>query len=103
MQRKFVFLLAALVLSMLLAGLLMAEPAQAVDVSLPAADLDDDYTITWWTVDGGGGTSQGGVFTVTGTIGQPDAGTIAGGPYVLGSGFWTGEPIYKLFAPAIRR
>jgi hypothetical protein len=42
-----------------------------------------NYEISWFTIDGGGGTSTGGVYTVSGTIGQPDAGTMAGGPYEL--------------------
>lgn len=46
------------------------------------------YSIDWWTVDGGGGTSTGGVFAVSGTIGQPDAGTMTGGGFVLQGGFW---------------
>ncbi len=46
------------------------------------------YSIDWWTVDGGGGTSTGGVYTVSGTIGQPDAGTMTGGNYALVGGFW---------------
>ena len=46
------------------------------------------YTIDWSTVDGGGGTSTGGVFTVSGTIGQPDAGAMSGGDYSLTGGFW---------------
>lgn len=37
---------------------------------------------------GGGGTSTGGVYAVTGTIGQPDAGTMSGGTYTLSGGFW---------------
>ena len=36
------------------------------------------YSIDWSTIDGGGGTSTGGVYTVSGTIGQPDAGTMSG-------------------------
>ena len=32
------------------------------------------YSIDWYTVDGGGGTSTGDVFSVTGTIGQPGCG-----------------------------
>lgn len=32
-------------------------------------------------MDGGGGTSTGGVFTVGGTIGQPDEGAMSGGNY----------------------
>jgi hypothetical protein len=46
------------------------------------------YSIDGSTVDGGGGSSTGGVFTVSGTIGQPDAGTMSGGNYTLQGGFW---------------
>ena len=46
------------------------------------------YSIDWSTVDGGGGTSTGGVYSVSGTIGQPDAGTMSGGTYTLHGGFW---------------
>jgi hypothetical protein len=46
------------------------------------------YSIDWSTVDGGGGTSTGGVYQVSGTIGQPDAGTMGGGIYALSGGFW---------------
>ncbi len=46
------------------------------------------YKITWYTIDGGGGTSTGGTYVVNGTIGQPDAGTLAGGNYTLIGGFW---------------
>lgn len=40
------------------------------------------------TVDGGGGRSAGGTLTLTGTIGQPDAGTLTGGALSLQGGFW---------------
>jgi len=46
------------------------------------------YSIDWFTIDGGGGTSTGGVYSVTGTIGQPDAGAMSGGNYTLQGGFW---------------
>jgi hypothetical protein len=46
------------------------------------------YSIDWSTIDGGGGTSTGGVYAVSGTIGQPDAGTMSGGNYTLQGGFW---------------
>jgi len=49
-----------------------------------------NYSIDWYTIDGGGGTSSGGQYTLMGTIGQPDAGTLSGGPYVLQGGFWGG-------------
>ena len=46
------------------------------------------FSFDWWTVDGGGGTSTAGVYTVSGTIGQPDAGAMSGGGYSLTGGFW---------------
>jgi hypothetical protein len=47
-----------------------------------------DYSLNWSTIDGGGGTSTGGVYSVTGTIGQPDAATMSGGNFTLSGGFW---------------
>lgn len=47
-----------------------------------------DLSITSYTIDGGGGTSSGGTFTLSGTIGQPDAGTLSNGSLVLQGGFW---------------
>jgi len=47
-----------------------------------------DYTIDWWSTGGGGGTSAGGNYSVSGTIGQPDAGTLSGGNFTLQGGFW---------------
>jgi len=46
------------------------------------------YTLSWSTVDGGGGTSTGGPYALAGTIAQPDAGLLAGGSYTLSGGFW---------------
>jgi len=47
------------------------------------------YSIHWHTFDGGGGTSTGGVYSVSGTIGQPDAGApMTGGSFSLTGGFW---------------
>ncbi len=49
-----------------------------------------NYSIDWSTIDGGGCTSTGGVYSVSGTIGQPDAGaTMSGGSYSLDGGFWS--------------
>jgi hypothetical protein len=48
------------------------------------------YSINWSKIAGGGGTSTGGVYTVSGTIGQPDAGELmTGGNYSLTGGFWS--------------
>ncbi|HEX3798859.1 MAG TPA: hypothetical protein VH413_09170 [Verrucomicrobiae bacterium] len=46
------------------------------------------YDISWHTIAGGGGTSSGGSYSVTGTIGQPAAGNLSGGSYSLTGGFW---------------
>jgi hypothetical protein len=47
------------------------------------------YSIPWHTIDGGGGTSTGGVYSVSGTIGQPDAGgPMTNGQYSVTGGFW---------------
>jgi hypothetical protein len=55
---------------------------------LAALPASAQYTIDWFTLDGGGGQSSGGAYTLNGTIGQPDAGTSSGGAYTLHGGFW---------------
>jgi len=48
------------------------------------------FAIDWYKVSGGGGTSTGSTYQITGTIGQADAGgTMAGGNYSLTGGFWS--------------
>src|SRR6266404_4799765 len=47
-----------------------------------------NYSIDWFTIDGGGGTSTGGVYSVSGTVGQPDAGHMSGGNFAIDGGFW---------------
>ena len=47
------------------------------------------YSIDWYKIAGGGGTSTGGTYSVSGTIGQHDAGgPMTGGNYSLTGGFW---------------
>jgi hypothetical protein len=47
------------------------------------------YSIDWYRISGGGGTSTGGIYQVTGTIGQHNAGgPMTGGNYSLTGGFW---------------
>lgn len=59
---------------------------------VPAAALAQP-SISWYTIDGGGGTSSGGVYSVSGTIGQPDAGgPMTGGSFSLYGGFWVVGP-----------
>ena len=49
-----------------------------------------DPEIIWQTINGGGGTSSGGDYALSGTIGQSDAGTMSGAAFTLTGGFWTG-------------
>ena len=58
-------------------------------VGLTTDALAQNYSIDWHTIDGGGGTSTGGVYAVSGTIGQPDAGpAMTNGQYSVTGGFW---------------
>lgn len=84
---------------------LMAFPALATALNVTA----QTYSINWSTVDGGGGTSTGGVYSVSGTIGQPDAGsTMTNGAYAVTGGFWPlptaiqtpGGPVLSIAAAA---
>jgi hypothetical protein len=48
-----------------------------------------NQSIDWFKIAGGGGTSTGGGYFVSGTIGQHDAGgPMTNGPYSLIGGFW---------------
>lgn len=48
-----------------------------------------NYSINWHKIAGGGGTSTNQQYTLSGTIGQPDAGlTMTNGQYSLTGGFW---------------
>jgi hypothetical protein len=52
--------------------------------------LGQSYSIDWFKISGGGGTGTGGVYAVSGTIGQPDAGNaMSGGNYTVTGGFWS--------------
>jgi hypothetical protein len=56
----------------------------------PVLALGQSYSIDWYKVSGGGGTSSGGAYSVTATIGQPDASSaMTGGNYSLTGGFWS--------------
>jgi len=49
-----------------------------------------DPSITRYTIDGGGGVSEVEGKRITGTIGQPDAGTLSAGSVRILGGFWPG-------------
>jgi len=59
------------------------------------------YSNDWFKVAGGGGTSSGGQYIVSGTIGQPDAGDpMTGGSFSLNGGFWA---LYAVQTPGAPR
>ena len=70
----------------LVAAALSALMAPAAPAAAQSFDL------AWHTIDGGGGVSSGGGFTLHGAIGQADAGPvggpITGGGFELTGGFW---------------
>ena len=62
------------------------------------------YSIDWYKVAGGGGmNSTGGVYSVSGTVGQPDAsGAMSGGGYSLTGGFWALYAVQTAGAPVLQ-
>src|ERR1039457_6386404 len=60
------------------------------------------YSVDWYKISGGGGTSTGGVYSVSGTIGQHDAGgPMTGGNYSLTGGFWALYAVQTPGAPLL--
>ena len=62
----------------------LAAPAGAARADAPV------YRLARVCLAGGGGDSRGGVYTLSGTAGQPEAGNVpaVGGGYTLSGGFW---------------
>jgi hypothetical protein len=87
-------------LVILLCGLLLTTTA--------LTSSSEGYDLSWWTVDGGGGTlgSEGG-YSLSGTVGQPDAGALASNDYTLSGGFWAGGTLageaYRVYLPLVLR
>ena len=96
--KKFLFILFCALFLIAAFALWQGMRAQAAPASPQA-----NYSVSWWAVDGGGGASQGGSYTLHGTAGQPDAGTFTGGSYTLKGGFWSGLFEFQTFIPMVRR
>ncbi|RMF38283.1 MAG: hypothetical protein D6759_01185 [Chloroflexi bacterium] len=73
--------------------------------SVAHAQGSSGYDLSWWTADGGGGTLSNGSYALSGTIGQPDAGTtLTNGNYTLVGGFWgAGAAGYQVYLPVVLR
>lgn len=61
----------------------------ALAIGLACPGFAQNYSIDWYSIGGGGGTSTGSVYSVSGTIGRPAVGRSSGGNYTLESGFWS--------------
>lgn len=67
----------------------MKKTILLLSLLVPAVSFAQSYSIDWHKIAGGGGTSSGGQYSLSGTIGQPDAsGAMTGGNYSLTGGFW---------------
>lgn len=95
-MRTLIALLSVVVLSVAIAGVALAQTGNG-------------YDLTWWTVDGGGGTlASSGTYTLTGTAGQPDAGAaLTSNDYTLVGGFWpggaSGAAEHRVYLPLVVR
>ncbi|MBK8986555.1 MAG: hypothetical protein IPM39_10815 [Chloroflexi bacterium] len=94
MKQKLIIVSLLVLVLLLAAGALYAETT--------------GYNLNWWTVDGGGGHLSGTGYTLDSTIGQPDAGRMSGGNYVLAGGFWGGDRTeatgeYGVYLPTVLR
>ncbi len=78
--------------------------ASLAETAVILAQSGGDYNLEWNTMDGGGYTfSSGGDYSLSGTIGQPDAGTLSSGSLTLRRGFWRPACAAAAVAPAITR
>jgi hypothetical protein len=85
-------------------AILLALAALLLLASAAVAQSGSGYDLSWWTVDGGGGTLAGGDYTLGGTAGQPDAAMWTGGDYALAGGFWGGVAVdYHVYLPLVLR
>jgi hypothetical protein len=80
---------------------LLVAGAVLLLIGSAALGAGEGYILDWWTVDGGGGTSTGGQYSLSGAVGQPDPGKLSGGGYALVGGFWTGGASieYHIYLP----
>ena len=81
-------------------GLVLLGVVSAAWAASPAAT----YDLTWYSIDGGGGSVAGGVYSLGGTVGQADAGVLQGGVYSLNGGFWAGAAVdFRTYLPLVAR
>ena len=70
--------------------------------SFQLSTFSQTYSIDWFKISGGGGTSTNGQYSVSGTIGQHDAGgPLTGGNFSLTGGFWALYAVETPGAPVL--
>ena len=63
----------------------------------PVIGFAQSYSVDWYKISGGGGTSTNGQYSVSGTIGQPDAiGGMSGGNFSVTGGFWATVSVMQM-------
>jgi hypothetical protein len=66
-----------------------------------SAQVMPDTTIDWFVIASGGGSSSGNNITLESTVGQPIAGSSAGGVVTLETGYWSAEERWELYTPLL--
>ncbi|MCB0036491.1 MAG: hypothetical protein KDE51_20805 [Anaerolineales bacterium] len=90
MKQKFITLVVTGGLLLLLAAAALSAPTE--------------IGISWWSIDGGGGSSAGGRYALSGSIGQPDAGFQSGSRFSTTGGFWSlTDGTTELYLPVVIR
>ena len=79
------------------AGASASDPGAAAKSSardLPGEELKafQSPDLSWWSVDGGGGTGSGGSFVLTGAAGEPEHGVSASSGFGFAGGVWATAP-----------
>jgi hypothetical protein len=93
-----------IILTLLVAGLFVI--IHVMSHATISAQSGGTYDLTWITIDGGGAMNlAGGTYTLSGTVGQFDAGAQSGGTYALNGGFWANvqavADTIKIYLPMI--
>jgi hypothetical protein len=88
--------------------LLVATGMTAAQSGRTSTAPEAEYDLSWWTVDGGGGKLSNGTYSLSGTVGQADAGAaLENNSYTLVGGYWygAGEEVerYELYLPSVIR
>ncbi len=78
-------------------------PCAAALAMLALTSHAQPYSVNWFKIAGGGGTSAGSQYSISGTIGQHDAGgPLNGASFSVSGGFWTITALQTAGAPLLK-